>query len=846
MNTDIDKFIIPSRKVSIVLPTLNGYPLIRRCISSIINQTNKNWELIIVNDGSNDIDTINYLDTLLDFRIKVIHLDKNRGLPNALNVGIRNSTGKYWTWISDDNEFIKEALSVLVNSFRSNIRFVYSNYLNIVEGTNNTKKWNSKYDTIKDVINNWKGLACYMWTMNAIRDIGYFDINIQGVEDYDYVIRTFIKYIGKIVKIEDYLYRYYIRKQSLSFTMKDKIKRLSKDIRNKYNSYIKTTIDRSLVKKVSRVELKEETLNRRYNKNSKIEIPLNSYKYDSNDVLCIKILINDKDSKNIIMKVDDIEVPCSNRLHNRKWINVNYIDPRLYNSMNILTIKLLDSTTIKKIDISLVGRSNIIFNDNLLQVNNKVYESEEKINMNVLSICDEFTIKNIRSLFRTDYISSDKVDDIDVDKYSLLFCESCWHGLENSWTYEFSNYGLRNHGTRIRKLVMKFKEKGIPTIFYNKEDPISYYDFRNVAGLFDMIITTADECIERYKRLYPEIEVVSLPFLINPKIHNPINSSNKMPRVGYPGSYYKKFNNRCLSMEKTIRKLSRFIRVEVYDRQYTLNKLCYQVSNYKMYQNMYEFPNNLTKYVYPRLTYMNVINDVYKRYKYCLNFNTVKDSKTMCSRRAIELAGCGTNIISDESVALKKIFGNKVIFIDDISNFNDIKDYPNINLDLYHITHMNYTYKHMFRIIFNYFGLPINLLHKKVCIIKGDNTILSDKVNNNYDIINYNNLNEKKVKKKYDYSIYLLDDLNYDIDYIRKLLLPIEYVDTNIVVSKNKTDCFSFNSKNYYSKVYVRNYKLDDLNNTFAINNNHYIDFNNITTNLHISFAVIEESIDCY
>ncbi|MDH5217677.1 MAG: glycosyltransferase, partial [Gammaproteobacteria bacterium] len=63
--------------VSIILPAYNAENYIGEAVLSVFRQTLENWELIIVNDGSKD-GTRDYLDTITDLRIKIIHQD-NRG-----------------------------------------------------------------------------------------------------------------------------------------------------------------------------------------------------------------------------------------------------------------------------------------------------------------------------------------------------------------------------------------------------------------------------------------------------------------------------------------------------------------------------------------------------------------------------------------------------------------------------------------------------------------------------------------------------------------------------------------------------------------------------------------------
>lgn len=81
-------------QVSIVLPCYNSKATIAGAIDSIISQTFKNWELIVVDDDSTD-NTLQIIQEFSEDRIKLISLKTNSGYPTAMNVGIEKSMGKY-------------------------------------------------------------------------------------------------------------------------------------------------------------------------------------------------------------------------------------------------------------------------------------------------------------------------------------------------------------------------------------------------------------------------------------------------------------------------------------------------------------------------------------------------------------------------------------------------------------------------------------------------------------------------------------------------------------------------------------------------------------------------------
>ena len=93
--------------ISIIVPIYRVEEYLDKCLSSIINQTYKNLEIILVNDGSDD-NSIKIAKKYAkkDERIKIIEED-NKGLSCARNTGINASTGKYITFV-DSDDFIEE------------------------------------------------------------------------------------------------------------------------------------------------------------------------------------------------------------------------------------------------------------------------------------------------------------------------------------------------------------------------------------------------------------------------------------------------------------------------------------------------------------------------------------------------------------------------------------------------------------------------------------------------------------------------------------------------------------------------------------------------------------------
>lgn len=104
-------------KISIVVPVYNVKQYLRRCVISIENQTYKNLEIILVDDGSTD-GSSDICDNFRDERIKVIH-KQNEGLGLSRNAGIKKATGKYIMFV-DSDDYIEE--NMVTNLYTELIR----------------------------------------------------------------------------------------------------------------------------------------------------------------------------------------------------------------------------------------------------------------------------------------------------------------------------------------------------------------------------------------------------------------------------------------------------------------------------------------------------------------------------------------------------------------------------------------------------------------------------------------------------------------------------------------------------------------------------------------------------
>lgn len=106
----------PVPRVSIIMAVCNGMPYMREAIASVLAQDMTDWEMIIVNDGSQDA-TAQFLDALDDSRIRVVH-QVNQGVSTARNVALDLARGEFLTLLDADDRLPSGSLSVRTDYLR--------------------------------------------------------------------------------------------------------------------------------------------------------------------------------------------------------------------------------------------------------------------------------------------------------------------------------------------------------------------------------------------------------------------------------------------------------------------------------------------------------------------------------------------------------------------------------------------------------------------------------------------------------------------------------------------------------------------------------------------------------
>jgi len=208
-------------KVNVILPNYNSSEFFEETINSILNQTFKNWKLIIVDDGS-DLDNKKILRKYTNYnKIKIIFLKKNKGAGFCRNLAIKHSKGDYIAFIDSDDIWHKNKLSDQISfMLKNNYEFTYTNYVAFLNKKNSTKKKNiintikppKKFNFNKFIHNTSIGTSTMILKRSLIKNIKF--INTKICEDYFFKCKI-LKKINYAYCLPKVLTKYRVRPNSL-------------------------------------------------------------------------------------------------------------------------------------------------------------------------------------------------------------------------------------------------------------------------------------------------------------------------------------------------------------------------------------------------------------------------------------------------------------------------------------------------------------------------------------------------------------------------------------------------------------------------------------------------------
>ena len=184
-------------QISVIIPTYNRKHLISRAIKSVINQSFKPFEIIIVDDGSDD-GTYEFINQF--FReIKLIR-QSNNGVSSARNLGIKNAKGNWIAFLDSDDEWFSKKLELQKKAIDNSDKYLIShtneiwirNGVRVNQMKKHQKYGGSIFEKSLDICR--ISPSSVLINRKIFEDIGKFDETLKICEDYDFWLRISSKY----------------------------------------------------------------------------------------------------------------------------------------------------------------------------------------------------------------------------------------------------------------------------------------------------------------------------------------------------------------------------------------------------------------------------------------------------------------------------------------------------------------------------------------------------------------------------------------------------------------------------------------------------------------------------
>ncbi|GGD35994.1 FkbM family methyltransferase [Sinisalibacter lacisalsi] len=236
--------------------------------------------------------------------------------------------------------------------------------------------------------------------------------------------------------------------------------------------------------------------------------------------------------------------------------------------------------------------------------------------------------------------------ELEAFRPQILLVESAWRGLDEAWGPKVGQLS-----SEVQGILSWCAQHGVPTAFWNKEDPVHFETFLTTAQKFDHVFTTDVDCIARYKAALGHDRVHLLPFACQPEIHNPIESEPRKDAFCFAGAYYTRYPDRTRDLDEFLSSLTGHRPFEIFDR------------NHGKDHPDYMFPQAYRHHIVGSLP-PSQIDRAYKGYALGINLNSVKHSQSMFARRVYELLACNTRVVSNYAAGLRRMFGDLVIATD--------------------------------------------------------------------------------------------------------------------------------------------------------------------------------------
>lgn len=259
-------------------------------------------------------------------------------------------------------------------------------------------------------------------------------------------------------------------------------------------------------------------------------------------------------------------------------------------------------------------------------------------------IADEFTARTISTAMPTVILSrsgwADQLDELDA-----VIVESAWEGRDHEWFHGIAYHG-EDEAKDLWGLIAACRERRIPVLFWNKEDPVHFRSFALAAGRCEHVFTTDADRLPAYlAQPNQNLTATSMPFYAEPRMHNPLPSTREhSATAAFAGTFYgKRYKARSAELEMILDAAAQ-VGLTIYDRQKDRP------------ESPYQFPARLQSFSVGSVPYEQVLQ-VYKAHPVNINVNSVNDSPSMFSRRVVEIAASGSVVASGAGRGVRESLG---------------------------------------------------------------------------------------------------------------------------------------------------------------------------------------------
>lgn len=259
--------------ISIIVPVYNAEEYLKKCLDSLVNQTKKELEFILINDGSTD-KSEEIIKTYKDKRIKYFK-NKNQGIGKTRNFGIEKSSGKYLMFLDSDDYFSNDACEILYKEAeKEKADLIVFDYYRVEKGNLNEVKIESFNATnIKDdpnlLLKVNLGPCNKIYKTDLIKNNGIKFEESLKYEDTLFVVKA-IYNAQKIIKLNRFLHYYMIHEKSETTVRDERVFDILKIV-DKIRKYLKN--DKSIKETVDKLTvqiLTNYTIQQRYQSDKNI------------------------------------------------------------------------------------------------------------------------------------------------------------------------------------------------------------------------------------------------------------------------------------------------------------------------------------------------------------------------------------------------------------------------------------------------------------------------------------------------------------------------------------------------------------------------------------------------